>query len=69
MAKMPLASFFHKNVIFFRNAVYAIFVACASLIFSFSCGIVSGSWVRWQRLGAVKVKVPVLSIAMVGVGK
>ena len=55
--------------IFFRNAVYVVFVGCASLVFSFSCGIVSGSWVRWERLGAVKVKVPVLSVAVVGGSK
>ncbi|KAL5166776.1 hypothetical protein HKD37_18G051680 [Glycine soja] len=45
---------------------YAIFVACASLVFSFLCGIVSGSWVRCEQLGVVKVKVPVLSVVVVG---
>ena len=63
---MPLTSFFIINIyFFFETTLYAIFVACVSLIFYFSCGIVSGSWVRCERLGVVKVKVPVLSVVVV----
>ena len=69
MAKMPLASFFLKNDFFLETQQTFIFVGCAFLVFSFLCGIASCLWVRWERLGAVKKKVPALSVAVVGGGK
>ena len=45
--------------------MYTIFVGCVSLVLCFSCDIVSDSWVRCEGLGAVKVKVPVLSVAVI----
>ena len=61
--KNVLGFFFHYKSFFFpENAHSSIFVRFFSL---FLCGIVSGLWVCCERLGAVKVKVPVLSIAVV----
>ena len=56
--------FLHYKRFFFRKcALYAIFLAFVSLVFCFWCGIISSSWVRCERLGAVKV--PVLSIVVI----
>ena len=44
-------------ILFFLRFTAAIFVRCFSLFLWFSCNIVSGSLVRCELLGAVKVKV------------
>ena len=65
--KNVLGFFFHYKSFFFpENAHSSIFVRFFSL---FLCGIVSGLWVCCERLGAVKVKVPVLSPAVVSGSK
>jgi len=50
--------FFHyKSFFFLALHTTVIFVRCFSIFLWFSCGIVSGSLVHSERLGAVKVKV------------
>ena len=65
MAKMPLSLFFLIKAFFFLRFPAAIFVCCFSLFLWFSCGIISGLLVRCERLGAMKVKISVLSVVVV----
>ena len=55
--KCPWPFFHYKSFFFPTLHTVAIFVRCFSLFLWFSCGIVSGSLVHCERLGAVKVKV------------